>query len=386
MATNKAQMSAQQMQQQNFLQRNAVVANSIKMKQQIYSKSVDPASESTINISTNIRNAGLLLGFIVTVEAGLTNGSTTAATRTPFGVANLVKEFRFDDLSNYTRIQCPGWYLAMLNSVRARRLFGGAYDGQLPIGFGNNYSVYSGPSSLAADATGTAKMQYFVPISYSGTDLRGAMYMSTVSATTNLQINLNTTPFTDTGNPISYLYTGNSGGGYTGNVTVTVYQIYLDQIPRAQDGSPILPMQDLNTVYDIKQTTFSTPTANQDFPMPYSNFRSFLSTLAVFDNGGTYNTGSDVAYWALQSANFTNIFKLPPDIVALEGRTAIMGDFPDGCYFFESRDTPINTINFGNMELLLNASTVNSNARVLVGYESFALVNQVAGATSLGAG
>lgn len=120
--------------------------------------------------------------------------------------------------------------------------------------------------------------------------------------------------------------------------------------------------------------------------MAYSNFRSFLSTIAVFDNGGSYGNGSDVNYWSLASANFTNIFKLTPEIVALDGRMSIMSDMPLGTYLFESRDIPVNTINFGNMELNLNASTVNANARVLVGYEDFALVSQVVGASSLAAG
>ena len=121
--------------------------------------------------------------------------------------------------------------------------------------------------------------------------------------------------------------------------------------------------------------------------MAYSNFRAFLSTTAVFDNGGTYNVGSDVNYWSLASANFTNIWKVTPQIAALDARQVIMTDFPAGTYFFESRDIPINTINFGNMELNLNAAgTVSASARVLVGYEAFALVSQLVGASSLAGG
>lgn len=376
-----------QMMQQNALARQAVVANSVLMKQQIFSQAINPANQTVVNVTgSSIRNAGLLLGFLVEVTGGVTNGAGTTATRTPFGNANVLQQIRYDDLSSYTRIQVPGWYLALLNSVRNGFGYGGTYANNIPMGYGNNFNVFQGGSTIAAAGTDTLRMQYWVPIAYSKTDLRGAIWMSTVSATSNLQLTLSANPFTGTGNPLTYVYTGNAAGAWTNTVTVTVYQYYLDQVPRDQQGNPILPVLDLNTVYELKQTTFSTPTVGQDYPMAYSNFRSFLSTTAVFDNGGTYNTGSDVNYFSLASANFTNIMKLPPEILALEGRSQIMADFPAGTYFFDSRAIPVNTINFGNMELNLNASTINAGARVLVGYEAFALVNQLVGASSLSGG
>jgi hypothetical protein len=383
------------MQQQNYLARQAVIANSIKMKQQIFSASVDPASQNVINVTGNsIRNVGLLLGFIVEVTGNveIASGSVDAA-RTPFGNANMVSQFRYDDLSNYTRIQSPGWHVALINTLRQGFGYGGVYDNAIPMGYGDNFPVYAGNDALVHAVSQQLRQQYYIPIAYSATDLRGAIWMSTVSATSNLQITLNQTPIVAaSANPLNAIYQMASGSvpassGWDGNVTVTVYQVYLDQTPRdAKTGAPILPMLDLNTIYELKQTTFTAPTAGQDFPMAYSNFRSFLSTIAVFDNGGDFNNGSDVNYWSLASANFTNIFKLTPEIVALDGRMSIMSDMPLGTYLFESRDIPVNTINFGNMELNLNASTVNAGARVLVGYEDFALVSQVVGASSLAAG
>lgn len=389
MAAN-GQPSPEQLRQQNFLARQAVIANSIKMKQQIYSASVNPATQNVINITGNsIRNVGLLLGFVVEVTGDMV-ATGAAATRTNLGLGNMVTQFRYDDLSNYTRIQVPGWYLAMLNSVRQGFGYGGVYANNLPIGYGVNYPVYQGDSALATTVAETQRMQYYVPISYSSTDLRGAIWMSTVSATSNLQITLNQSPIVAaTANPITGCFqmaSGSSSTQWNGNVTVTVYQIYLDQVPRTSNGQPILPMQDLNVVYELKQTTFTTPTANQDFPMAYSNFRSFLSTMAIFDNGGAFNAGTDVNYWSLASANFTNIWKVTPEIAALDARMTIMTDFPVGTYFFEHRDIPINTINYGNMELNLNASSASATARVLVGYEAFALVSQLVGASSLGGG
>jgi hypothetical protein len=376
-----------QLQQQNDLMRAVVVKNSIKMTQQIYSKAVDISSENVLNIGNSVRNAGLLLGFIIEVSGEVTNGATDAAAITPFGTSNLISQIRFDDLSNYTRIQTSGRHLSMLNTVRQGFGYGGAYAPNLPMDYGNNFNVFQGPASIAGAAKADLRHTYYVPVAYSPNDLRGALYLATVSAQTNLQIELNRDIFTGTGNKLDKVYSGNANGAWTDNVQVTVYQVYLDQIPRDQNGQPILPMMDLNTVYDLKETSWSGMTSGQDFPMAYSNFRAFLSTIAIYDNGGTFGTGSDVNYWSLAAANFTNIFKISPKIAALQARMAIMSDMPDGTYLFDSRDTPINTINFGNMELNINPSgTVNAGARVITGYEAFAQINQLVNATSLGAG
>jgi hypothetical protein len=388
--TNPAQ-AAFEMQQQNDYARRAVVGNSIKMVQQISSRSIDTASETVINLGAGaLRNAGMLLGFIVEVSGTVENtGAATPAndaTLTTFGTANIVEQFRFDDLSGYTRIQTSGRHISLLNSVRQGFAYGGAYAPNLPVDYGNNFDVFQGPQTVAG-AGGTAALRhvYYLPIAYSPADLRGAIYMATVGAQANLQITLQGNPGANGGNALNKVYSGGTVD-WDGPVTVTVYQVYLDQIPRMPDGAPIVPLLDLDTVYDLKETTFTGMTVGQDFPMPYSNYRAFLSTLVVFDNGGTFGTGSDVNYWSLASANFTNLFKVSPKIAALNARMAIMSDLPNGTYLFDSRETPINTINFGNMELNINAATVNANARAIVGYEAFARVGQLKGASSLSGG
>ena len=395
MASPASQPTAAQIAQANLAARNVVTANSVRMKQQIFSQTVDPLAQNVLNVAP--RNVGIILGFIVEVTGGIDNDSGVTITRTGFGNANMVKSFQFQDLNNYTRIQVPGWYLAILNSARARMGYGGVYANNIPMGYGNNYPVYEGASSLATTIDTTLRMMYYVPLAYSPSDLRGAIYAATVSATMNLQITLNQLPVVaSTVDPLNAIYVGTSPDTninlavWSDTVNVTVYQVYLDQIPRYSSGqsagAPILPLQDLNTVYDLKQTTFPGITTGQDFPMAYSNFRSFLSTFVVYDNAGVYNPGSDINYFALASANFTNIFRLTPEVVALEQRSVFLTDTPLGTYWFESREIPINTINYGNMELNINASGASSGAQVLVGYESFGLVNQLVGATSIASG
>lgn len=371
----------------NLAQRNAVLANAVEMKQLIQSISVQPSQQSVINVQP--RNVGLIKGFIIEVSGTLTNGATDTANRTQFGAANILRNIQFSDLNNNVRVNVPGWYLALLDSARQGWGYGGVYANNIPMGYGNNWNVMAAPATIAASTDANVKMSYYLPLAYSGDDLRGSIYAAVVSATMNLQLSINTSPFVGTTDSIGAIYSDNAAGTWKTNsaVTINVYQVYYDQLPII-NGGPVLPMMDLNTIYELKQTTLSSISVGQDFPVPYANFRDFLSTIAVFDNGGSFNYGSDINYWSLTSANFTNLFKVSPEIAALEARQTFMSDLPGGCYYFSHRARPINTISFGNMELNLNAKTVNNNAALLVGFEAFAQVNQLmsSAGSSLAAG
>lgn len=382
-----APMTAAQLMQLNGAQRAAVLNNAVEMTQQIYSQQILPATQTVLNIPT--RNVGLIKGFLVEVSGTLTNGATTQANRSPFGSANILSNVQFTDLNNNTRINVPGWFLAIVNSSRQGWGFGGVYANNLGMGYGNNYSVNSAPATIAANADAAVKHIYYVPLAYAGDDLRGSIYAAVVSATMNLQLTINPTPGVGALDSAAAMYRDNAGLNWKANVPVqvTVYQVYLDQLPIA-NGGPVVPIMDLNTVYELKQTTVTGITAGNDYPIQYANYRDFLSTFVVFDNGGVFNPGTDINYFALTSANYTNLMKYGPDIAALKARQTFMADVPTGSYFFDTRSRPLNTIAYGNMELNVNASTVNVGAKLLVGFEQFAQVNTLIGSagSSLPAG
>lgn len=367
----------------NVQARQIVTGNAVRMVQEVYSRSVNPGNEPILNIP--VRNVGLILGFIVEVSGGVTNGASTQADRTGFGSANVVKNFTYTDLNNVQRINTSGAHIAMINAARQGFAFGGAYAPNLPMAFGNNWSPFAAPASLAAAAAGTVRHSYYVPLAYSRVDLRGSVYANIVNATQNLQVTLNATPFVGATDPFGAVYSGNANGAWTGNVSVKVYQIYLDQIPMIE-GQPVLPMMDLNTIYDLKSTVQTGIAVGQDFPVPYANYRQFLSTMAVFNNGGVFNSGSDVNYIALQAANSTNLLRVSPNIAALEARQTFMADPPPGVYYLDHRDKPIDTINFGNMEFVLNASNAAAGSQLVMWYEAFAQANQLPMASSLSMG
>lgn len=370
-------------QQLNQLARSLIMNNSVEMKQQIFTQTFDPRSVTQLNIIP--RNVGLIKGFWVEVTATVTNsGSTTAITPTNFGPANVLSQIVFTDLNNQTRIQTTGWHMEMINTAKARRVYAMAMltaGMDTPIGYGSNWNVISSTASIAASGgTGTIVMRYWVPLAYSDTDYRGAVYANVINATMNLQLTPNPSAVVASGDSTLACYAGNTGA--ITSMTVTVYQVYMDQIPVGK-GGPVLPILDLSTIYELKNTTFTSVTVGQDFPMQYTNFRDFLSTFAVYYNGSARAAGTDVNYWALQSANFTNIFKLNPYLIALQSRNTIWTDFPLGVYYFNSRQKPIATTQYGNMELILNPSTAGATAYVAVGYEDFGMVNTLTQAGSL---
>jgi hypothetical protein len=370
----------------NARQRAAVLGMGQKMTQLIASGTVNPGTTPIINIPP--RNVGLILGFIVKVTGGVTNGATDTATRTGFGSANVLANITFTDLNNVQRINTSGAHMALLNSARQGFGFGGAYAPNLPMAYGNNWAPFAGGASIAANATDTLTHTYYVPLAYSAADLRGAVYANVVNATQNLALEITSSAnlFVATGaDPLNAAYIGNTNGAWTSTVSYEVYQVYIDQIPMI-GGQPVVPMMDLNTIYDIKKTALTGISSGQDFPAPYANYRAFLSTFAVYDNAGVFNSGSDVNYFSLKSANSTELFRMTPNICALQARQTFMADPPPGVYYFDHRDKPLDTITYGNLELNFNAASVTAGAQLLMFYESFQNANQIVNAGSLAAG
>ena len=113
-----------------------------------------------------------------------------------------------------------------------------------------------------------------------------------------------------------------------------------------------------------------------------------MSTMALFDNqtGGAYPApGTDVNYWSLRTANYTDARKADPVTWAAMTRQKMHTDMPVPLYYFDTRDKPIYTTQYGNINLVLNPSTVNPNAQVLVGWEMLANVSNLTNAGSLAA-
>jgi hypothetical protein len=373
----------------NMAARNAVLGSAIKMTQQIYSTTLTGTAAGQV-INVQPRNVGLITGFVIKVTANVAQSAAETQTLTTLGLANFFSNVTFTDLSNQQRINTTGWHLHMLASARRQSVFGAAFTNDspnlgthaTPSNFGSNFTVIYAAGSLTTVVP--ISMYYEVPLAYSDFDLRGAIYASVVSATMNLQLTVNPTfGVASTANPTNAVYISSTTAlPLVTSVVITVYQQYLDQLPMGKNGV-ILPILDLSTAYLLNNTTVTGLVANQDLPVPYANFRNFMSTCLIYDNAGVLNIGSDVNYFALQSANYTNIFKIDPQTSALFTREIMLDDFPKGCYYFDHRRRPISTVQYGNMSLVINPSAVTTGASVYLGYEALALINMVTQAGSL---
>jgi P3 major capsid protein len=403
--------SGQSPQQQNANARAMVLNRGIDEWLQIYGNSQTPTLGQVYNIP--VRNVGLIKRFVVQVSAVIGN-ATAGETQTlsSFGMSNFFSNFTLTDLSNQQRVNTPGWHLAMIASAKRRKIFGnvgvlsngtttvaaGFSSPQITVfGFGNAFQGTASSTqvsggqlmfaqSLAAATGGFVFAHFEVPVSYTDHNLAGGIFAGVTSATMNLAFTVNANMFAASGADATlalYQSSANPSTATLGTTKITVYQNIIDQVPIGQNGGPILPLLDLSTAYLLNNTAVSGVVQSQDNPIPYANFRSFYSTTVIFDNAGTLNAGSDVTYFALQSANYTNIWKLDPFTATLKARLILGNDPPKGTYYFDHRSKPINTVQYGNMQLIINPSSVSTGASFLVGFEQLALINQVTQAGSL---
>lgn len=378
-----APATPQYTQDMNNQARAYVLANAREMFQQVAQFTPQaPIVGQVINIP--LRNVGLVKRLLVEVSANVTQGAAETQNLSKWGLANFFSNINVTDLSNYQRINTAGWHLTALATLRRQGAYGAAYLNDSPINFGSNFLVQNSPASITT--VKPVRFFYELPMAYSDTDLRGAIYSAVVNATWNLQLTINPSFFVATGADATLAAYQSSTAqlGVLSNVVITVYQVYLDQLPFV-GNNPVLPLFDLSTGYLIINTNQVGLTVNQDFPIQYPNFRQILSTMFIYDNGGTLNPGTDIASIGIQAANLVFLYKTDPFAVALRVRNTIGDDFPPGSYCLETRMQPINTTAYGNMQLVINPTVVNANANVLMGLEMLGIINQVANAGSLAA-
>lgn len=378
----------------NFIARSAINAQSLRKEDVIQTTTIANPLTTQPVITIQPRNVGLIKKFLVRVDFTVNNGSGVQLNLSDFGPSNIFSQIQFQDLSNNTRIQTSGWHLHLINSLKNRRCFGMAYLGtamDTPMNYGANFAgQISAPDTIPAGGTGLCTMWFEVPLAYDEEDLRGAIYANVIQATMQLNLTFNPIPFVASGTDnTSAIYFGDVAGSVAAvtipTATITVTQVYQDQLPVGPQGV-LLPVVDLATTYELKLTTITGAVPNQDFAYQYSNFRNFLSTIAVYVSSratGARSGGADINNWFLRSANNTNIWQRSPAYQALITRQHLGYDLMPGVYYFSSRKKPIVTTQYGNMQLINNPLTAAVDAYQLVAVEDFALTQTLSMAGSL---
>lgn len=329
-----------------------------------------------------LRNVGLVKRLVLRFRVTVTAGATSTQNLTRLGLANFVSNVTFFDLGNNQRINSTGWHLTAVATAKRRRIFGAAYTTDTPLGYGNNNNrVMFAPSSIAANGNSEIDFELEIPFVKNDTDLRGAIFADVTQATMQVQITLNPNMFvSSTADPTLAMYqSAGADLASLSGLSVQMYQNYLDQLPRAPNGAPILPQMDLGTAYLLNNTASGLPVANQDNGAAFVNARTYESVTWIYDNNGVLNVnGSDLNYVQLQSANFTNILNLDGRMLGLMGRNVIGADFPAGMYYLDFRHRPIDTNQFGNMQLVISPSNVGGAGAVfLYGWEAFGIIGLV---------
>ena len=341
-----------------------------------------PASPGPGSILTfTLRNVGLVKRLVVRFKATVTAGATSQQNLAAFGLSNFVSNVTFFDLGNNQRINSTGWHLTAVSSAKRRRVFGAAYTSDTPLGYGNiNNRTMFAPASIAANGNSEIDFQLEIPFVKNDTDLRGAIYADVTQATMQVQITLNPNMFvSSTADPTLAVYqSAGSDLASLSGLSVNYWQNYLDQLPRI-GGVPVLPQIDLGTAYLLNNTASGLPVANQDNGAAFVNARTYESVTFFYDNNGTLNVnGSDLTAVKLQSANFTNILNLDGRMLGLMERNVIMDDFPAGMHYLDFRHRPIDTNQYGNMQLVITPSTVGgSGAYFGYGWEAYGIIGLV---------
>jgi hypothetical protein len=355
-----------------------IQTSSIERWQSIYSATVTPANNPVINITP--QNVGLVKYFLIKCTATVANNDgANAITPSDFGPCNLFSNITYNDYLNNPRVNTSGQLLHLLNTCRHQGPYASAFKNTAydsPLNYGSNWLVQGATSSIAHGATGTVEFYYVLPLAYSDTNYKGAVWAQVVNANSRISLTFNSQPGVATGSDSTFaMYVGSTSVAVT-SATINIYQVYMDQLPQV-NGQYVVPLVSLSYSYDIKQTSFGAMTQGLEFPMAYANFRTFLSSITIFNNGTNTNggrgVGTDVDYWALQTASNAYVWKYDPYTSSLRTRGLIGTDLPPGTYYHSHRDRPVDTQQYGNQQLIVKPLTIGGAQApyILQGTEAF---------------
>lgn len=335
----------------------------------------------------NLVNVGLNRRVILEVTGTIAPAAAETLIATPWSIMNLVSNVTLTDLSNYQRINTKPRHLFAIASARRRGAYGASFANDCLVQMGSNMNVMYAPRQV----NGAQNFRFFIecPLAYGGgrSPLRGAIWANVTGGTWRVQLQFNQTPVV--GSAATDLseaaYQSSTAGdlGVISNINVNVYQDYLDQIPPDGKGGYILPTQSLAYNYEFKWAPQAAIVANTNNPVNYTNFRTFLSTVAEYNNGGALNPGTDVNNINIQVANQAYTYLTSPWMTGLLTRGLIGDDFPPAFYYVDHREKPIITNNVGNTQLIFNPTTAAAGATLNVYWEMLSVLNQVLSASSL---
>lgn len=352
--------SAQQAQQQNLMLRQALLQSSPRYSKRIgtFTEATSPAGKTT---RMKLFNVGVVttLRMICTVNVTIATAVTTLSPKAPY---NAISNVSLVDYEGVTRVNCSGYQLWQVQSVRERT----------PAFMNNEATTKNNSMPVTPIAVATADIKFYleVPVAYDPErDLRGAILAQTGTGDMFLNVTWNS----------SFLSNGNDdavyNGGGTSVVTVnsTSIELYQDYIFPQQIGNGVpLPKLDLMTVYALEGNLRVTDNLSngQERLLNLPNVRSVIGAYANWINNGIMSDAISNTRLIVNGNNVLQEHTL--DSQQMIQRKWINGDLPKGSFFMLFRQRPIETVLYGNVQMGLTFSASPSgNYYIEQLYESF---------------
>lgn len=338
-----------------------------------FTKLLPGISQGTPTLGQQVRipldRTGIVTGVTLLFQVPM--NITVAATQSPFGPYPIVSNIQYVDFSGVTHVNCTGWQLHFLNSIKARRSIG---NSQKMAGYmtgsetGIDTNLLALPTAVANPTS--AYFALYVPLAYNAVgDLRGAILAQTDRGEHYLNITFaNALVNAD---PWAAPFTAGTAV-LASNIVVTAFMHYL--MPQGGVGPNNIPMIDLSTIYEIQGNLFDNANiaAGQPKYQNWPNNRAVMSATHFYDQaaaGGTLN-GADLTKITLLVNGNTNVRELTPQMLRLQMRDHMGFDFPSGVYYLGARSQPVTTQLFGNVQTKFDIATAGANSYFQSMYES----------------
>lgn len=370
MRNNAAPKSPAQIAAENASLRAALLQSAPRMRKNVITAVAGTGQTTRLKLF----NVGVLTKLLLRVTADITIGTAIAV---PSGKApwNLISRVRLTDYDGQDRVNLSGFQLWIINSVRQ-----GA-----PYGYNNMTAAitatFTNPQVPTAIGAGTIAFFIEIPVAFDVDnpivqlqDLRGAIMAQT--AVGEMYLNIDWTNSLYTNNDVDSVYAGAATttvvGASTNYITVTMWQDYLMPQAIGPGGAIPLPGIDLMTVYELTGNVRSSDNlANgSEKLLNYPNVRSVIGAYFGFVNNGAL---SNAVSQFRQIANGNNILIDNTSLSQLFAqRQRLENDLAAGVYFQLSREHPIETALFGNVQIGITPNAaITGSAYIEQGFESF---------------
>lgn len=364
--------AAQQQQaamQANAMGRAALLQTGIPMSQIVWRGAPLSLGQAT---RLDLLRVGITTGVLLDFTAVITDtGGTGVASKA--GPWPLIQMITYTDFSGINRVNTSALHLWLLATFKHNKLFQNAIAGDIAAIGVINTNILEQPVGAGSTVTYTVYMSVYVPMAYEpGSDLRGAIPSMVNVGEHYLTITpcLNLVSATDM---LIAPYSAGSALALSGaGLTVDVTQFYIQ--PQSLSGN-MLPGIDLTTIYELNgnnSTTSGFLTGSQNL-INYPNDRSVMSTIHVFENGGTLTTNETDMNMVELLVNSNTVFRQwTPRAIRAFMRELCGGDVMSSVYYFPHRRQPILTNLYATVQARYTLGTINSGVTKLVAqYESF---------------